>query len=132
MPLDNLVNNEMLYRVGTDESVATSGGVAGTNKLWLPLWSGEVINAYDQYNMFENMITTKSLTGGFSYEFPITGTVQFEDAWEAGQELYGGSSTSKTIKVQLDNRPMAAHFETDNVDLLVTQWDYRSTACQQP
>jgi hypothetical protein len=131
MPLDNLVNNEMLYRVGTDESVATSGGVAGTNKLWLPLWSGEVINAYDQYNMFENMITTKSLTGGFSYEFPITGTVQFEDAWEAGQELYGGSSTSKTIKVQLDNRPMAAHFETDNVDLLVTQWDYRSEMARQ-
>jgi len=131
MPLDNLVNSEMLYRVGTDESVATSGGVAGTNKLWLPLWSGEVINAYDQYNMFENMITTKTLTGGFSYEFPITGTVQFEDAWEAGQELYGGSSTSKTIKVQLDNRPMAAHFETDNVDLLVTQWDYRSEMARQ-
>lgn len=131
MPLDNLVNSEMLYRVGTDESVATSGGVAGTNKLWLPLWSGEVINAYDQYNMFENMVTTKTLTGGFSYEFPITGTVQFEDAWEAGQELYGGSSTSKTIKVQLDNRPMAAHFETDNVDLLVTQWDYRSEMARQ-
>jgi hypothetical protein len=31
---------------------------AGANKIWLPLWSGEVINAYDQYNVFENLITT--------------------------------------------------------------------------
>jgi len=113
----------------------TSGGVAGVNKLWLPLWSGEVINAYDQFNMFENMITTKSLTGGFSYEFPITGTVGLNPSWNAGVELGGYSgetnSTSTTIKVNLDKRPMAAHFETDNVDLLVTQWDYRSELARQ-
>jgi len=103
----------------------------GTNKLWLPLWSGEVINAYDQYNMFENMITTKSLTGGFSYEFPMTGTVDLRPSWDAGVELMGGSSASSSIKVQLDNRPMAAHFETDNIDMLITQWDYRSELARQ-
>ena len=26
---------------------ATTGGALGTNKLWLPIWSGEVIRAYD-------------------------------------------------------------------------------------
>ena len=103
----------------------------GANKLWLPLWSGEVINAYDQYNMFENMVTTKSLTGGFTYEFPMTGTVDLRPSWDAGVELMGGSSTSTSIKVQLDNRPMAAHFETDNIDMLITQWDYRSELARQ-
>ena len=103
----------------------------GANKLWLPLWSGEVINAYDQYNMFENMVTTKSLTGGFTYEFPMTGTVDLKSSWDAGVELLGGSSTSTSIKVQLDNRPMAAHFETDNIDMLITQWDYRSELARQ-
>ena len=108
-----------------------SGGKAGIDKLWLPLWSGEVIHAYDQYNMFENMINTKTISGGFSYEFPITGTVDLEPAWNAGQELFGTGGKSTTFKVNLDNRPMAAHFETDNIDLLVTQWDYRSELARQ-
>ena len=117
----------------TAADVATSGGAAGLNKLWLPLWSGEVINAYDQFNMFENLITTKTLSGGFSYEFPITGTVGLNASWNAGIELGGDTSDNKTttIKINLDKRPMAAHFETDNVDMLVTQWDYRSELARQ-
>ena len=134
MPLDPAGNNnlgasDMVFRAST--SAATTGGVAGTNKLWLPLWSGEVINAYDQYNMFENMVTTRTISGGFSYEFPITGTVDLKASWAAGEELSGKGSTSKTFKVNLDSRPMAAHFEADNIDLLITQWDYRSELARQ-
>jgi hypothetical protein len=130
---DNLTAADLVLR--TDTTAQPSGpfptGNAGANKLWLPLWSGEVINAYDQYNVFENLITTKTLTGGFSYEFPVTGTVALNAAWNAGEELIGGDSSSTTFKVALDKRPMAAHFETDNVDLLVTQWDYRSELARQ-
>lgn len=130
MPGDSLNAGNLPYR--DDVTVGTTGGSAGVNKLWLPLWSGEVINAYDQYNMFENMITTKSLVGGFSYEFPVTGTVALNASWDAGEELVGGAdSASTTFKITLDKRPMAAHFETDNVDLLVTQWDYRSELARQ-
>jgi hypothetical protein len=130
MPLtDHLAGTDMVYRAST--SAATSGGTLGQNKLWLPLWSGEVINAYDQYNMFENMVTTRTISGGFSYEFPITGTVDLKAAWEAGEELSGKGNTSRTFKVNLDARPMAAHFETDNIDLLITQWDYRSELARQ-
>lgn len=111
----------------------TTGNYTGANKLWLPLWSGEVINAYDQFNMFESIVTSKSLSGGFSYEFPITGTVGLNSAWDAGEELVGSTtaSGSTTFKVNLDKRPMAAHFECDNVDLLITQWDYRSELARQ-
>jgi hypothetical protein len=115
----------------TSASAAAAGGAAGANKLWLPLWSGEVINTYDQYNVFENLITTKSLSGGYSYEFPVTGTVTLNPSWNAGVELGGGSSTSTTFKVNLDARPMAAHFETDNIDMLISQWDYRSELARQ-
>jgi hypothetical protein len=114
-----------------DVTGGPNGGLAGANKLWLPLWSGEVINAYDQYNIFENLISNKSLSGGFSYEFPVTGLVALNASWDAGEELVGGDSSSTTFKVNLDKRPMAAHFETDNVDLLVTQWDYRSELARQ-
>lgn len=127
---DNLVNGALSMR--NDNTLATTGGVAGVNKLWLPLWSGEVINAYDQYNIFENLVTAKTLSGGFSWEFPVTGTVDLKAAWNAGEELVGGdTSDSTTFKVNLDPRPMAAHFETDNVDLLITQWDYRSELARQ-
>ena len=114
-------------------AASTTGNITGANKLWLPLWSGEVINAYDQFNMFESIVTSKSLSGGFSYEFPITGTVGLNSAWDAGEELVGSTtaSGSTTFKVNLDKRPMAAHFECDNVDLLITQWDYRSELARQ-
>ena len=109
----------------------TSGGVTGLNKLWLPLWSGEVIHAYDQFNLFESLITNKPLSGGVSYDFPITGTVALNESWDAGEELAGGTSATNTFKVTLDKRPMAAHFETDNIDALITQWDYRSELARQ-
>lgn len=126
---DSLTAADLVMR--TDVAAATSGGAAGANKLWLPLWSGEVINAYDHYNVFENLVTAKTLSGGFSWEFPVTGTVALKAAWNAGEELVGGDSSSTTFKVNLDPRPMAAHFETDNVDLLITQWDYRSELARQ-
>ena len=126
---DSLTANDLVMRNFVE--TGPSGGAAGVNKLWLPLWSGEVINAYDHYNVFENVITAKTLTGGFSWEFPVTGTINLKAAWNAGEELIGGDSSSTTFKVNLDPRPMAAHFETDNVDLLVTQWDYRSELARQ-
>ncbi|CAB4189537.1 hypothetical protein UFOVP1192_2 [uncultured Caudovirales phage] len=114
-----------------------SDGISGANpnKLWLPLWSGEVIHAYDQYNMFESMVTTKSLTGGVTWEFPVTGVVGLNPSWNSGVELgaYSGTTnpTSSSFKVSLDKRPMAAHFETDNIDALITQWDFRSELARQ-
>lgn len=127
--LDNLDGTDMVNRLTAGAN--TSGGVTGLNKLWLPLWSGEVIHAYDQVNMFESMITTKPLTGGYSYEFPITGTVQAAASWDAGVELGGGTSKTNTFKVVLDKRPMATYFECDNIDSLITQWDYRSELARQ-
>ena len=126
---DNLAAGDLVSR--SDITAGPVGNYTGANKLWLPLWSGEVINAYDQYNIFENLITTKGLAGSFSYEFPVTGLVSLNAAWDAGEELVGGDSNTTTFKVSLDKRPMAAHFETDNVDLLITQWDYRSELARQ-
>jgi len=33
--------------------------------------------------------------------------------------------------ISLDKRPMAAHFELDNVDLMITQWEYRQELARQ-
>lgn len=100
---------------------------------WLPIWSGEVINAYDQYNMFEPMVTTETIESGTTKRFPITGTVGHIGVWNAGQELIGssGQDTPGWFDVSLDQRPMAAFFELDDIHLMLTQWDYRSELARQ-
>lgn len=115
--------------------LAATAGTSNANppgKLWIPIWSGEVIHAYDEYNKFESMVDSKTISSGREMEFPITGTVALKTAWEAGEELLGGNdSKSTTFKVSLDKRPMAAHFELDNIDLMVTQWEYRAELARQ-
>jgi len=112
---------------------ATSGGANGTNKLWLPIWSGEVMYAYDQYRVFEPLVESRTIASGRAMEFPIMGTVNMKPAWFAGEELLGntGDHVSKTFSVTLDNRPIASYFELDNVDLMITQWQYRQELARQ-
>lgn len=125
VPMDN-----MPYR--SSASAGLSGPLSGTSKLWLPVWSGEVIQAYDQYNIFENLVESRTISSGVAAEFPITGTVSIKGTWEAGEELVGGAdAASNTIAIKLDKRPMAAHFELDNVDLMITQWEYRAELARQ-
>ena len=140
----NLTNTDMAYRINTAAATSginpgpNTGGAgepavyAGAGKLWLPIWSGEVLHAYDQYRMFEPMVTSKTISSGRLMEFPITGTVSLKPAWDAGEYLMGdNNSKATTFSVELDKRPMAAHFELDNVDLMITQWEYRQELARQ-
>jgi hypothetical protein len=117
----------------TDVAGGILGPIVGANKLWLSIWSGETIHAYDEYNMFESLVDSKTISNGVAMEFPITGTVTLNAAWNAGVELLGSTndSTSATIAIKLDKRPIAAHFEIDNVDLMQTQWEFRSELARQ-
>jgi hypothetical protein len=47
-----LVAADIPFRSNLDAGIA--GPIAGQNKLWLSIWSGETIHAYDEYNMFES------------------------------------------------------------------------------
>lgn len=130
----SLVQGQLAYR--EDVAAATSGApFSSTNtagKLWLPIWSGEVIHAYDEYNQFEGMVQSKTIPSGTTVEIPMTGTVGLNPAWDAGEELIGGSdAATSTFQLKLDKRPMAAHFELDNVDLMLTQWEFRAELARQ-
>lgn len=129
---------------GTLASWPKGGQVAGQTSIpavsgsanpdyWLPIWSGEVINAYDQYNIFEPMVVTETIESGTTKRFPITGVVGHRGIWEAGEELVGdsGISTPGWFDISLDQRPMAAFFELDDIHLMLTQWDYRAELARQ-
>lgn len=139
-------NVDPIYPVGTDVGLWPKGGQAastssipnvagGTSNpdYWLPIWSGEVINAYDSYNMFEPMVTTETIESGTTKRFPVTGTVGHIGKWNAGIELLGDSTIQSPgwFDISLDERPMAAYFELDDIHLMLTQWDYRSELARQ-
>ena len=129
----SLTQADMAYRNGSTGLEGTSVSPSNdAGKLWLPIWSGEVLHAYDEYRMFEPMVTSKSIESGRSIEFPMTGKVGLRPAWAAGDYLVGGSDAkTETFAISLDARPMAAHFELDNVDLMITQWEYRQELARQ-
>tara|TARA_Y100001951_G_C11295571_1_gene275303 strand:+ start:3628 stop:5118 length:1491 start_codon:yes stop_codon:yes gene_type:complete len=127
-----LGNTDMSYRIDTTMGVSAQNPTDGAGRLVLPIWAGEVINAYDQYNIFEAMVDSKTISSGTTMEFPVTGYVDLKSTWEAGEELTGGTnSKATTFRIALDKRPMAAHFELDNVDLMLTQWEFRSELARQ-
>ena len=130
----NLTQGHLAYRENVSAEVSganySDGVTAG--KLWLPIWSGEVINAYDEYNVFESMVKSRTIPSGTTVEIPITGTVDLKPFWNAGVELVGGSDAkTSTFQLKLDKRPMAAHFEIDNVDMMLTQWEFRNELARQ-
>jgi hypothetical protein len=119
------------YRTGSGTAALGESNSTG-GKFWLPIWSGEVLHAYDEYNVFESLVDHKTISSGREMLFPRTGTVALEPQWGAGEELVGGSDTKASqFSVSLDARPMASHFELDNVDLMVTQWEYRAELARQ-
>jgi len=131
---DNVGNTGLTYRgnTGVTDHTSYANPDTGDGKLWLPIWAGEVINAYDEYNMFEGLVTSRTISSGTTVEFPVTGTVDLRPTWDAGEELIGGqNSKATTFQIKLDKRPMAAHFEIDNVDLMLTQWEFRSELARQ-
>jgi len=122
----------LAHRTTTAATDATPSTMATGGKLWLPIWSGEVLHAYDEYNVFEGLVDHKTIASGREMLFPRTGSVGLKAQWGAGEELVGGeNAVSNQFKISLDNRPMAAHFELDNVDLMVTQWEYRAELARQ-
>jgi hypothetical protein len=120
---------------GQAASGTSSPSVSGANNpdYWLPLWSGEVLTAYSELNVFEPLVTTETIESGTTKRFPITGTVKGKSKWNAGEELGGneGIQTPGWFDISLDQRPMAAYFDLDQIHLMLTQWDYRAELSRQ-
>ena len=121
---------------GTTSSTTKGQGVTAqgsTAEYWLPIWSGEILRAYDQYNIFEPLVTTRQIASGTTMRFPITGTVSHKAVWGAGEELTEteGIDAPQFFDISLDQRPMASYFELDDISLMLTQWEYRSELARQ-
>lgn len=93
--------------------------------MWLPVYGGEVITAFQEYNQFLDKVNYKSITSGTTMKFPATWKIGSE-YHEAGTELLGLDVETKEYSISLDDRPLVAHFEVDDIDTAMSHFDVRN------
>ena len=93
--------------------------------MWLPVYGGEVITAFQEYNQFLDKVNYKTITSGTTMKFPATWKIGSE-YHEAGTELLGLDVETKEYSISLDDRPLVAHFEVDDIDTAMSHFDVRN------
>lgn len=112
-----------LIRFGTDMALAS--GSQSPSNMWLPVYGGEVITAFQEYNQFLDKVNYKTITSGTTMKFPATWKIGSE-YHEAGTELLGLDVETKEYSISLDDRPLVAHFEVDDIDTAMAHFDVRN------
>jgi hypothetical protein len=96
----------------------------------LPVFGGEVLAAFEEYNQFLGMVNTKTITSGREMKFPATWKIGSE-YHEAGTELLGLDVETKEYVITLDDRPLVSHFEVDDIDMALSHWEVRGELASQ-
>lgn len=120
---------------------ATGGGhtASGERELFLRQFSGEVLTAYHQRNVAEQLIYKRGISQGKSAQFPVTGTASAkyftpgEDILvdqDAGSTPYLNDikTTERLIKI---DRLLVAPVFIDSLDEAMSHYDYRSPFAQE-
>ena len=116
--------------VNTDGASAVPG--VDNRALGLKLYTGEVIKAFDRNNIGLSLVTTRSLSGGKSAQFIVTG----QDAdTDSTTHTPGADVVAKVMKVDervisITDRIYFSHF-VDDLDLKLAQYDIRSELAKQ-
>lgn len=108
----------------------TANASPAFNDLWLPVFGGEVIAAFDDYNVFSNLVMNKVISSGQVAKFPATWKIGSE-VHEAGTELLGLQTELREYSITLDDRPIVSHFEVDDIDEAMSHFEVRSEFARQ-
>lgn len=102
----------------------------GVNDLWLPQYGGEVLVSFDENLVAKNLLRMISISQGNSMEFPMLHKMaaarHAAGAYITGQDVASGKRT-----ISLDDRPIYAAFEVDDVDVLKSHFEARSEMAKQ-
>lgn len=93
--------------------------------LFMKNFSGEVLEAWKQMNVFEDTMFTRSITTGKVDTFPIIG--RKDDAFEhvKGELITGGDIDHNEIEIGTD-RPLVDSLFLDEIDDLMIHYDVRA------
>lgn len=108
-----------------------SGATAPTSSdLWLPVYGGEVLSAFDTSLNFAGKVKMRSIESGTTAKFPVTWKIGSE-YHEVGSELLGLDSPLREVSIALDDRPLVSHFELDDIDVAMAHFEYRAEMAGQ-
>lgn len=102
-----------------------ANAVPTSSDMWLPVYGGEVITAFEEFNTFIPKVNFKTLSSGNTMKFPAIWKIGSE-YHEAGTELLGLDVDTKEYSIALDDRPLVAHFEVDDIDASMAHYDART------
>jgi hypothetical protein len=100
------------------------------DNMWLPIYGGEVLAAYDENLILRPLIKTQTIESGNTAEFPLTWKVKAERQG-AGQEMFGQDTPTGKRTIGLDDRPMVVPLEWDDIDALMSHFEVRSEHSRQ-
>lgn len=103
----------------------TAKGTPTATDMLLPVFGGEVLTAFEEYNQFLDKVNYKTITSGNTMKFPATWKIGSE-YHEAGTELLGLDVETKEFTITLDDRPLVSHFEVDDIDVALSHFDVRN------
>lgn len=118
----------MPIRYGVDASLPV--GSQAFDNMWLPIYGGEVLTAYQESNIFKPLIKTRTIETGNSAEFPKTWKLTAE-RHAAGQTMKGQDTPTKKVIIGLDDRPMVVPLEWDDIDELMSHFEVRAEHARQ-
>lgn len=94
------------------------------NSLFLKVFSGEVLSAFERENLMLNMTNVRSITSGKSAQFPVTGTIS-SSYHTIGNEILGTAVNKNEKIINIDDMLLANAFVAE-LDELKNHYDVRS------
>ena len=98
-----------------------SNGGGSLGDLWLPVFGGEILAAFEQYNTFTGKVRSAVISEGNTAHFPSLGRLESE-IHARGAEMIGMPSEQTDRVITLEDRPVVSHFETDDIERLLTYY----------
>lgn len=127
-----MVDDGILSRPGSiDGSFATE---AAASAIFLKVFAGEVLDAFDEYNIMSPLVTVRTISSGKEAQFPILGRAKaagrLPSATATGTNLFQDSAFANQIKsaekvISVDG-PITSALLLDEFDELRIHYDIRS------
>ena len=105
-----------------NKTIAGTGGTS--NALFLKVFSGEVLAAFQERNVMMDLHTVRTIQSGKSAQFPMTGTGTAE-YHTPGNEINGSAITHNEQVINIDQMLVASAF-IPNIDEAMNHYDVRS------
>jgi hypothetical protein len=113
-------------RFGTNDTLAAPD----QHDLWLPVYGGEVLTAFEEMLLAQDIVRMFTITSGREMRFPQLHKMSAE-RHPVGKYMLGQDTPSGEKTIFLDDRPIVSTFELDDVDQAMSHFQVRSEFAKQ-